>query len=777
MNRRRDKSLSRRRTSTEVTRQVAHQSGTQWIYRQAAILFALALLVRLLHFFAMRDTLLFQALICDCSQYDRWAQKIAGGEWIGTEVFYQTPFYPYLLAVIYRICGHSIWAVRFVQAVFGALAAVALARAGARFFAERVGWVAGILLALYPPAIFFDGILQKASLDLLLMTVLLWTLGRTQDEPRAKWFVLIGALEGAMTLNRENSAALLPVLAAWIVWLSWGDLLRAGIGRISLFLAGLALILLPVGARNYHVGGAFLLTTSQMGPNFYIGNHRGASGGYVPMRAGRGEPGFEAEDARLLAEDHLKRPLKPREVSQYWMARARKDINSAPGEWLRLLASKWWLTWHAIEMVDAEAIHTHERHSPLLRGLDHLLHFGVLCPLAVLGIVFTRRDWQRLWILYAMLLAFALAVTAFYVFARYRYPLVPVVTLFAAAGLVGMWEWLRGLRGVGDGVSNSASPPHPALSREGRGFAPPSSLELVTGLALAGVVAVACNLPLSQPFNDDAITYYNAGSSLLGVGRTDDALALLQLANELDPRFPDTYNNLGQIQLSRGDLDAARHTFEQGLQADPHYSLFYVNLATVLIKQGDRAGARPLLEKAIELDPLIAQAYGPLAELEYRAGNPAAALRHLRRAVELQPASAVARVDLAMVLAAQQDWAGAVQELRAVLAIDSSMLVAANRLAWILATADDDRVRSGAEAVQLAEELCRATGYKEAALLDTLAAAQAETGQFEKAVATITEAEVLARAAGNAELVKTLAQRRELYAAGKPYREPRASAR
>ncbi len=259
----------------------------------------------------MRDSPLFSVLICDCGQYDQWAQRIAAGDWIGHEVFYQTPLYPYLLAVIYRVCGHSVWAVRLLQALFGTVACVALARAGTRFFAERVGWIAGVLLALYPPAIFFDGILQKASLDLLLMTTLLWALAVAQDELRPRWFVLVGCLLGAMTLNRENSAALVPVVLVWIGSLGWPNLSRAFLARASMFVLGMALVLMPVGLRNYYVGNAFLLTTAQMGPNFYIGNHRGADGGYAPMRAGRGEPGFEGLDARLLAEDVLKRPSRP----------------------------------------------------------------------------------------------------------------------------------------------------------------------------------------------------------------------------------------------------------------------------------------------------------------------------------------------------------------------------------------------------------------------------------------------------------------------------------
>ncbi len=62
-------------------------------------------------------------------------------------------------------------------------------------------------------------------------------------------------------------------------------------------------------------------------------------------------------------------------------------------------------------------------------------HFGLLVPLAVLGVIVTWPDRRRLWILYALTLTYALSVVMFYVFARYRYPLVPFLLLFAAARL------------------------------------------------------------------------------------------------------------------------------------------------------------------------------------------------------------------------------------------------------------------------------------------------------------------------------------------------------
>jgi len=56
-----------------------------------AALFLVAMAVRLLHLWAIRDTAFFTVLMGDARAYDLWAQRLAAGDWIGTDVFYQAP--------------------------------------------------------------------------------------------------------------------------------------------------------------------------------------------------------------------------------------------------------------------------------------------------------------------------------------------------------------------------------------------------------------------------------------------------------------------------------------------------------------------------------------------------------------------------------------------------------------------------------------------------------------------------------------------------------------
>src|SRR5258706_1901194 len=126
---------------------------------------ALAFGLRLAHLWQIHDTPVFTHLVCDGVAYDAWARDIAGGQWLGSTVFYQAPLYPYFLATICASVGRDLAVVRVVQAILGAAACVFLGIAGTRFFGRRVGLLAALLLAVWPSAIFADSLIQKSALD------------------------------------------------------------------------------------------------------------------------------------------------------------------------------------------------------------------------------------------------------------------------------------------------------------------------------------------------------------------------------------------------------------------------------------------------------------------------------------------------------------------------------------------------------------------------------------------------------------------------------------
>jgi tetratricopeptide (TPR) repeat protein len=90
-----------------------------------------------------------------------------------------------------------------------------------------------------------------------------------------------------------------------------------------------------------------------------------------------------------------------------------------------------------------------------------------------------------------------------------------------------------------------------------------------------------------------------------------------------------------------------------------------------------------------------------------------------------------------------------------------------NNLAWVLATSPEDNLRDGARAIELAKHACEVTEYKQAHILSTLAAAYAESGDFDTAITWSEKAVDL----GTDELKGQLKKELESYQAHKPWRE------
>ena len=645
--------------------------------RRAAILFLVAFALRGAHVAALSQAPFARILMGDSRGYDRWAAEIAAGDWIGEETFYQAPLYPYALGALYAVAGHDLTAARWAQAILGAFACVLLAWAGRQWLSERHGIVAGALLAVYPAAIFFDGLIQKAALDNLLMCAVLAVAGTFALSERMALVPLLGVLLGLFALTRENALVFVIVVAAWIPWQLAVRPLRARLRGVLLLVAGVAVVLIPVGLRNLAVGGDFLLTTSQAGPNFYIGNHEGANGRYVPIRPGREIPEFERTDAKEVAERAVGHALSPAAVSSYWWGQALGWMRAHPAGWASLFLRKLWMTWNRAEIADTESLEVHASVSPVLAALSAVLGFGTLVALALPGMVVAWRARPRPLLLYAMLFPFSVAVAAFYVFARYRFPMVPLLILFASAALVAGFDWIRDRKRRIDPAVAGAAAAGIVLGVLPPAVPPSSSMRLAEmnlGIAFADAHeyqnAVASFRRAIALAPRVAPAHYELGRALSTLGETDEARRELQTAVELDPASADAHDELGALLARRGDPAAGEAQFREAHRIDPQRPTTLANLGSVALKQGRAAEAAEWYADAVKRAPEIAGYHYGRAVALIDSGRADDAVHELEETIRLDPTSAAAYDDLGVTLARRGDLAGAQRSFEAAFRID-----------------------------------------------------------------------------------------------------------
>ena len=234
---------------------------------------------------------------------------------------------------------------------------------------------------------------------------------------------------------------------------------------------------------------------------------------------------------------------------------------------------------------------------------------------------------------------------------------------------------------------------------------------------------------------------------MIEVGDAATASLYLQKINTSLLARPDTQKSVISTNLFLARLLAEQHantqaiaTYQQILKMRPDHVTALVGLGHVLLQEHQANDAETHLRRVLQIDP---------------------------RQTDAMAYMALARLD-------QGDAAGAAEWYRKALKVRPGWLQVANNLAWLLATDDDPTVRNGKEAVRLAKQFCDATNGRIPGMLDTLAAAYAETKDYASALNTIDRAVQLADEAGNGDLAKKLRSRRRRYAAGQAYREPKS---
>lgn len=181
------------------------------------------------------------------------------------------------------------------------------------------------------------------------------------------------------------------------------------------------------------------------------------------------------------------------------------------------------------------------------------------------------------------------------------------------------------------------------------------------------------------------------------------------------------------------------------------------------------------LRRSIELNPMWVENHSVLGKFLLDQGQPEEAIGELNKAIELKPRFPGAQETLAGAYEALGEWREALEHWQKAMSLDGSRVSAKAGAAWLMATAPDASVRNGEKAVSLAKDAIGMSSGDDPNLMDVLAAAYAESGEFDQASSEIAHAISAADAKRNKDLSAAMRARQQLYLKKKPFRESHAT--
>jgi Flp pilus assembly protein TadD len=231
--------------------------------------------------------------------------------------------------------------------------------------------------------------------------------------------------------------------------------------------------------------------------------------------------------------------------------------------------------------------------------------------------------------------------------------------------------------------------------------------------------------------------------------------------------------DLGVILAARHDFAGAEERFKTSLRLRPGNPDAESNLGQVMAMEGKPREAEEHFQAALRVKPDDIPTQQRYAGLLMRESRFREAVVRLRVVLTLSAKPGIRpRLDYANVLHITGDLRESAVQLRRVIDEQPDSVEALNNLAWLLATAPDPALRDGSRAVEYAERASRLPAPGGICMPGTLAAAYAEAGRFEEAIATAEKAIKTETAAGESRLASINGQLLRYYRAGKPFREP-----
>ena len=292
-------------------------------------------------------------------------------------------------------------------------------------------------------------------------------------------------------------------------------------------------------------------------------------------------------------------------------------------------------------------------------------------------------------------------------------------------------------------------------------------------LAERGTLALKPEDPLMQRVNamlNSALAYEVSGADALDHGDFPGAADSFRKGVAVAPAEPSLHHKLGTALALQGDGPGAIAEFEQALKLDPDFVKAHYSLGVMQASMGQTSPAAQHFSAALKAEPGYIEARLQLAHLLRRTGQFDASLPHYAQIVKADARVAEARFGYAAALIRLRRYSDARDYLTDAMRVYPNEAAFANALARVLAAAPDDKVRDGRRAASLMQPIV--ARIRTTDLLETMAMAQAELGQFTEAVTWQKEAIATAQKSGETGIAGRITDNLRSYESRKPCRAP-----
>ncbi len=540
--------------------------------RAALVIFALALVVRLVYLGEISHAPSFRVPIIDSASYDQHARILVEQGTFSPRFFWQGFFYPFYLAVVYFLTGGSMLWARLIQILLGSILCALVFRLGTRLFDRRTGIVAGAIAALYGPLVHYDAELLDAGFSALWAVALVLLILRARDAKSPWAAALVGLVGGLSVVTRGTFLPYVAAAAVWLVFVWRKRHVRPAriAARAGLVIAGFLVVALPVATLCHRATGDFNFL-SQAGPiNLYIGNNPERD------RTIMIRPGAEWRELTRLPE--VKGSASDSEDRATFMRLFLDYVKTQPAGFAKGLAHKTVEYVSSRELPRNEDMYVARSYSRLFSTLAWKagafgFPFGLLLPLALVGIArYARRIPAPV---YGFLLLYSAAIIGVFVSGRYRIPFAALLAVPAAAGALYLFDLVR-----------------------------TRSWLRVTSIA-AAVCAVAAVTSVAGPFAVERFDYKAemhtiVGFELMKQNRAREAITELSEALRLDPVNVDAHKYLGLLMSAQRRHAEAEAHLRKALEGDPDSYFIKYYLGGTLLNLGRRDEALRYLKEARE---------------------------------------------------------------------------------------------------------------------------------------------------------------------------------